>query len=145
MKFSFNRLYFIKKQYFKTQLINTKHRTQDTDTGLRTQTHAKNILDLLDVDYLIFELCFAQTSSLAIQTFLISDFWLPSIQHRNLHDFSESVSIYFIPSVKMFGTKLNEILEKIIQKQNDTQIFLRKLILNEHLLHRFCICNCDCK
>ena len=44
MKFSFNMLYFIKKQYFKTQLINTEHRTQDTDTGLRTQTHAKNIL-----------------------------------------------------------------------------------------------------
>ena len=43
MKFSFNMLYFIKKQYFKTQLINTEHRTQDTDTGLRTQTHAKNI------------------------------------------------------------------------------------------------------
>ena len=42
MKFSFNMLYFIKKQYFKTQLINTEHRTQDTDTGLRTQTHAKN-------------------------------------------------------------------------------------------------------
>ena len=46
MKFSFNMLYFIKKQYFKTQLINTEHRTQDTDTGLRTQTHAKNIHDL---------------------------------------------------------------------------------------------------
>ena len=44
MKFSFNMLYFIKKQYFKTQLINTEHRTQDTDTGLRTQTHAKNTL-----------------------------------------------------------------------------------------------------
>ena len=44
MKFSLNMLYFIKKQYFKTQLINTEHRTQDTDTGLRTQTHAKNRL-----------------------------------------------------------------------------------------------------
>ena len=47
MKFSFNMLYFIKKQYFKTQLINTEHRTQDTDTGLRTQTHAKNTLSFL--------------------------------------------------------------------------------------------------
>ena len=44
MKFSFNRLYFIKILYFKTQLINTEHRTQDTDTGLRTQTHVKNTL-----------------------------------------------------------------------------------------------------
>ena len=47
MKFSFNMLYFIKKQYFKTQLINTEHRTQDTDTGLRTQTHAKNYVRYL--------------------------------------------------------------------------------------------------
>ena len=27
-----------KKQYFKTQLINTEHRTQNTDTEHRTQT-----------------------------------------------------------------------------------------------------------
>ena len=32
-----------KKQYFKTQLINTEHRTQNTDTEHRTQTHVKNI------------------------------------------------------------------------------------------------------
>ena len=51
MKFSFNMLYFIKKQYFKTQLINTEHRTQDTDTGLRTQTHAKNILTFGSLDF----------------------------------------------------------------------------------------------
>ena len=31
-----------KKQYFKTQLINTEHRTQNTDTEHRTQTHVKN-------------------------------------------------------------------------------------------------------
>ena len=37
-------IYFIKKQYFKTQLINTEHKTQDTDTGHRTQTHVKYIL-----------------------------------------------------------------------------------------------------
>ena len=33
-----------KKQYFKTQLINTEHRTQNTDTEHRTQTHVKNVL-----------------------------------------------------------------------------------------------------
>ena len=31
-----------KKQYFKTQLINTEHMTQNTDTEHRTQTHVKN-------------------------------------------------------------------------------------------------------
>ena len=44
IKFCFHSIYFIKKQFFKTQLINTEHSTQDTDTGHRTQTHVKNIL-----------------------------------------------------------------------------------------------------
>ena len=38
-----------KKQYFKTQLINTEHRTQNTDTEHRTQTHVKNIHVLIAV------------------------------------------------------------------------------------------------
>ena len=38
-----------KNLYFKTQLINTGHRTQNTDTEHRTQTHVKNVLDRLDV------------------------------------------------------------------------------------------------
>ena len=33
-----------KNQYFKTQLINTEHMTQNTDTEHRTQTHVKNVL-----------------------------------------------------------------------------------------------------
>ena len=33
-----------KNQYFKTQLINTEHRAQNTDTEHRTQTHVKNVL-----------------------------------------------------------------------------------------------------
>ena len=40
-----------KKQYFKTQLINTEHRTQNTDTEHRTQTHVKNGL----VSWLYFD------------------------------------------------------------------------------------------
>ena len=39
-----------KKQYFKTQLINTEHRTQNTDTEHRTQTHVKNVLKILHLE-----------------------------------------------------------------------------------------------
>ena len=35
-------IYFIKKTVFQDTV--NKHRTQDTDTGHRTQTHVKNIL-----------------------------------------------------------------------------------------------------
>ena len=35
IKFCFHMIYFIKKQYFKTQLINTEHRTQTQETGHR--------------------------------------------------------------------------------------------------------------
>ena len=98
MKFSFNMLYCIKKQYFKTQLINTEHRTQDTDTELRTQTHAKNIhqrtnleplpRNLQDHNLTLFQEMFQISQKILVQVFTINNIHITILETlpRNLQN-----------------------------------------------------------